>query len=188
MPITILDYVKSVVGDKDIYTAEDCLTSGVDIIGGCQACAATIAVYNAYPSTYRVLALRRLHRRHRIRHHHRLHRPPRHANLPVLREHRHHQRNPHHHQRTHRGIRAGMRRLRRGLAAMTTNPALDWLDARFEQIAQRHDGDFRHAPATANGMAPTHVRPMIELLSVMDAGPSMRVIPRDYDDPDRWPL
>jgi hypothetical protein len=51
MPITILDYVKSVVGDKDFYTAEDCLISGVDIIGGCQACAATIAVYNAYPST-----------------------------------------------------------------------------------------------------------------------------------------
>ena len=51
MPITILDYVKSVVGDKDFYTAEDCLISGVDIIGGCQACAATIAIYNAYPST-----------------------------------------------------------------------------------------------------------------------------------------
>jgi hypothetical protein len=51
MPITILDYVKSVVGDKDFYTAEDCLISGVDIIGGCQNCQATIAVYNAYPST-----------------------------------------------------------------------------------------------------------------------------------------
>jgi hypothetical protein len=51
MPITILDYVKSVVGDKDFYTAEDCLTSGVDIIGGCQACGATIGCHNAYPST-----------------------------------------------------------------------------------------------------------------------------------------
>lgn len=51
MPITILDYVKSVVGEKDFYTAEDCLSSGVDILGGCQSCAATIAVYNAYPST-----------------------------------------------------------------------------------------------------------------------------------------
>ena len=51
MPITILDYVKSVVGDKDLYTAEDCLASGVDILGGCQACQATIACYNAYPST-----------------------------------------------------------------------------------------------------------------------------------------
>ena len=51
MPITILDYVKSVVGDKDFYTAEDCLASGVDILGGCQNCHATIAAYNAYPST-----------------------------------------------------------------------------------------------------------------------------------------
>ncbi len=51
MPITILDYVKSVVGDKDLYTAEDCLVSGVDILGGCQGCHATIACYNAYPST-----------------------------------------------------------------------------------------------------------------------------------------
>jgi len=51
MPITILDYVKSVVGDKDFYTAEDCLTSGVDILGGCQGCQATIAACNAYPST-----------------------------------------------------------------------------------------------------------------------------------------
>jgi hypothetical protein len=51
MPITILDYVKSVVGDKDFYTAEDCLASGVDIIGGCHGCGAVIAAYNAYPST-----------------------------------------------------------------------------------------------------------------------------------------
>jgi hypothetical protein len=51
MPITILDYVKTVVGDKPLYTAEDCLASGVDILGGCQVCAATIACYNAYPST-----------------------------------------------------------------------------------------------------------------------------------------
>ena len=51
MAITILDYVKSVVGDKDLYTAEDCLASGVDILGGCQGCQATIACYNAYPST-----------------------------------------------------------------------------------------------------------------------------------------
>ena len=51
MPITILDYVKTVVGDKDLYTAEDCLASGVDILGGCQGCQATIAAYNAYPAT-----------------------------------------------------------------------------------------------------------------------------------------
>ena len=51
MPITILDYVKSVVGDKDLYTAEDCLASGVDILGGCHGCQAIIGCYNAYPST-----------------------------------------------------------------------------------------------------------------------------------------
>ena len=51
MPITILDYVKSVVGDKDTYAAGDFLTCGVEMLGGCQGCAATIACYNAYPST-----------------------------------------------------------------------------------------------------------------------------------------
>ena len=71
---------------------------------------------------------------------------------------------------------------------MTTNPAIDWLHAQFEHIAQRHDGDFRHAPAHRKWHGPSDVRPMIEFLSVMDAGPSMRVIPSDYDDPGRWPL
>ena len=52
MAITILDYVKYVVGEKDLYTAEDCLASGVDILGGCQGCHAVIGCYNAYPSTY----------------------------------------------------------------------------------------------------------------------------------------
>jgi hypothetical protein len=51
MAITILDYVKSVVGDKDLYTEEDCLTCGVDIMGSCQGCHAVIGCYNAYPST-----------------------------------------------------------------------------------------------------------------------------------------
>ena len=51
MPITILDYVKTVVGDKDTYSAEDFFRNGVGMTGGCQLCAATIACYNAYPST-----------------------------------------------------------------------------------------------------------------------------------------
>ena len=71
---------------------------------------------------------------------------------------------------------------------MTTNPAIDWLQAHFEQIAQRHDGDFHRAPGHRKWRGPADVRPMIEALSVMDAGPSMRVTPRDYDDPGRWPL
>lgn len=51
MPITILDYVKSKAGEKDTYTGQDCADAGVQMIGGCQICAATIAIYNAYPST-----------------------------------------------------------------------------------------------------------------------------------------
>ncbi|MGI8447652.1 MAG: hypothetical protein ACR2MP_10845 [Streptosporangiaceae bacterium] len=50
MPITILDYVKFQVGEKDSYSAEDFHSTGVDIMGGCEGCAATIAGYNAYPS------------------------------------------------------------------------------------------------------------------------------------------
>ena len=83
-----------------------------------------------------------------------------------------------------------MRRLRRGVVAMTTSaPALEWLDARFEEITDRYAGDFRYAAGRRRKwQGPEHVRPMIELLSVMDAGRSMRVIPSDYDDPGRWPL
>jgi predicted RNA-binding Zn-ribbon protein involved in translation (DUF1610 family) len=51
MPITILDYVRTVVGDKDTYCAEDFFRNGVGMTGGCQLCAASIACYNAYPST-----------------------------------------------------------------------------------------------------------------------------------------
>ena len=50
MPITILDYVKSKAGEKDSYPAADFFAAGVDILGGCEICAATIAAYNAYPS------------------------------------------------------------------------------------------------------------------------------------------
>ena len=50
MPITILDYVKSIVGEKPDYTADDFYRNGVDLLGGCEGCHATIAAYNAYPS------------------------------------------------------------------------------------------------------------------------------------------
>ena len=49
MPITIMDYVKAKVGDKDTYPAGDFLACGVDMVGGCEGCHATIAAYNAYP-------------------------------------------------------------------------------------------------------------------------------------------
>ena len=29
---------------------------------------------------------------------------------------------------------------------MTSAPAIEWLEAHFEQIAGRHKGDFRYAP------------------------------------------
>lgn len=51
MPITILDYVRSQVGEEDSYTAEDFSAAGVAMFGGCEFCSAAIAAYNAYPST-----------------------------------------------------------------------------------------------------------------------------------------
>ena len=67
---------------------------------------------------------------------------------------------------------------------MTSTPVIEWLQATFEQIAGRHAGGFRYAPASWKWHGPSEIRPMIEFLSVMDAGPAMRVFPRDYDDPE----
>ena len=50
MPITIFDYVKSVAGEKAEYTAEDFISNGVAMVGGCEICHAMLAAYNAYPS------------------------------------------------------------------------------------------------------------------------------------------
>jgi uncharacterized Zn finger protein len=50
MPITILDYVRSQVGDKLYYSAQDFTSNGVEVVGGCERCPAVIAAYNAYPS------------------------------------------------------------------------------------------------------------------------------------------
>jgi hypothetical protein len=50
MAITIFDYVKSVIGDKPEYTAADFYSCGVDMLGGCEYCHATIGPWNAYPS------------------------------------------------------------------------------------------------------------------------------------------
>ena len=51
MPITIIDYVASIVGDKPAYPAGDFSSNGVAMMGGCQCCYAMLAAYNAYPST-----------------------------------------------------------------------------------------------------------------------------------------
>ena len=185
MPITILDYVKSVVGDKDLYTAEDCLASGVDILGGCQGCHATIAVYNAYPSTsgywrcadcigddgYATVADFTA---------------PAPVHLPGLRHHRQPQRDPHHHRRAHRGIRAGMRGLRRGLAAMTTagRPAMALRGIR--PALRRYQRHARARSLDEHWHGPSAVRPMIQLRSLLDGGKAMTIAQADYDDPDRW--
>jgi hypothetical protein len=50
MPITILDYVIAQIGAKDTYTAADFASSGVEMLGGCLCCHATLGPYNAYPS------------------------------------------------------------------------------------------------------------------------------------------
>jgi hypothetical protein len=50
MPITILDYVRSRLGDRETYSEDDHWHCGVAILGGCEICHATIASYNAYPS------------------------------------------------------------------------------------------------------------------------------------------
>jgi hypothetical protein len=68
---------------------------------------------------------------------------------------------------------------------MTQNPAIEWLESQFEQVRDRHAGDFRYAPGNRKWRGPETIRPMIEFLSEMDAGSSMRVIPSDYDDPGR---
>lgn len=50
MPITILDYVKSMVGEKPVYSADDFFSNGVAMTGGCGRCYAALGGYNAYPS------------------------------------------------------------------------------------------------------------------------------------------
>jgi hypothetical protein len=51
MSITILDYVAYKTGVKDTYGGADFGAAGVDMIGGCERCYATLACYSAYPST-----------------------------------------------------------------------------------------------------------------------------------------
>ena len=51
MAITILEYVKSVIGDKDFYTVEDFSRSGIAIvIRGCERCSVILAAHDAYLS------------------------------------------------------------------------------------------------------------------------------------------
>lgn len=50
MPITILDYVKSEIGKKDIYSSDDFYRLGVEYFGDCEHCSAALGGWNAYPA------------------------------------------------------------------------------------------------------------------------------------------
>ncbi len=64
------------------------------------------------------------------------------------------------------------------------NAAIKCLEAKFEWNISRHGNAIR-AGFVPDGRwhGPSALRPMIELLSVMDAGQPMRIIPSDYDHP-----
>jgi hypothetical protein len=67
------------------------------------------------------------------------------------------------------------------------NPAVTCLQAKFEQIISRHGKVLRagFAPGGPWWRGPSDIRPMIEFLSVMDAGQPMRVSVHDYADPEQ---
>jgi hypothetical protein len=67
------------------------------------------------------------------------------------------------------------------------NPAVTCLEAEFEKIISRHGKALGagFAPGGPGWHGSSSIRPMIELLSVMDAGQPMRVSLHDYADPER---
>ena len=70
---------------------------------------------------------------------------------------------------------------------MTSTPALEWLEADFENTMKRFRRDFGGtAPSNPKWHGPSYLRPMIQLRSIMDGGMPMHVVPSDYGDPERW--
>ena len=69
---------------------------------------------------------------------------------------------------------------------MTGQPALDWLDADFDQGLQRYQHKLCCGAHDKQWQGPLAVRPMIELISPYHRCAPMRVTPADYADPDRW--
>jgi hypothetical protein len=69
---------------------------------------------------------------------------------------------------------------------MNPAPAIDWLNADFEDGLQRYQRKLRHGALDRQWRGPAAVKPMIALRSELDRCPSMRVTPADYADPDRW--
>jgi hypothetical protein len=70
---------------------------------------------------------------------------------------------------------------------MTSTPALQWLQAEFEQAAthRRWKSPDRHCDPHWHG-GPTVIRPMIQLRTITHGGTPMTVTYADYADPDRW--
>jgi hypothetical protein len=68
---------------------------------------------------------------------------------------------------------------------MNPAPAIDWLNAHFEDGLQRYQRKLRHGALDRQWHGPAAVKPMIQLRSELDRCPSMRVTQADYHDPDR---
>ena len=70
---------------------------------------------------------------------------------------------------------------------MTSTPALEWLQAEFEQVTRnrRWKSPDRHCDQYWHG-GPSAIRPMIQLLPITDAGEPMTVTYADYANPERW--
>ncbi|MFE5290179.1 hypothetical protein ACFRAQ_34870 [Nocardia sp. NPDC056611] len=50
MAVSLLDYVKSLVGEKESYSMADFNDANVPMLSGCGPCGATLGGYNAFPS------------------------------------------------------------------------------------------------------------------------------------------
>jgi len=69
---------------------------------------------------------------------------------------------------------------------MNGQPALDWLDADFDQGLERYQQKLRRGALDKQWSGPLAVRLMIELISPYHRCSPMRVTQADYADPDRW--
>ena len=69
---------------------------------------------------------------------------------------------------------------------MTTTPAIEWLNADFEDAHRRYQRWLRSRTLDEDWNGPSAVRPIIQLRTLLDGGTSMTVAQADYADPDRW--
>ncbi|MEV2222726.1 hypothetical protein AB0E01_22940 [Nocardia vinacea] len=50
MAVSILDYVKSKVGEKETYSMGDFMDNNVPMLAGCEVCSASLGPYNSFPA------------------------------------------------------------------------------------------------------------------------------------------